>query len=244
MSKTLFFYILFSLFSLGAAAQQTDRDFVRRGNSLYKDSLFIKAEENYLKALDKNQSSSNATYNLGNAYLEQQKAKEAADQYKEAIALMELNKEYLIESGVTDNSSLKEVKEHTSKAYHNLGVIFQASQDYQNAISAYQHALRNNPYDHETRYNLALCMNQLKQQQEEQQQEPQEQNKDDDREDKQEKNNDNPKEQPQQDEQRQNISRENAEQLLQAAMQDEKEVQERIRRAIQVQQKKQLDKDW
>ena len=41
------------------------------------------------------------------------------------------------------------------------------------------------------------------------------------------------------------MSKENAEQLLQAAMQDEKEVQERVQQQMmQVSPKKQLEKDW
>ena len=41
------------------------------------------------------------------------------------------------------------------------------------------------------------------------------------------------------------MSKENAEQLLQAAMQDEKDVQERVQQQMmQVQPKKQLEKDW
>ena len=38
----------------GLSAQRSDRSFVRKGNRLYEDSLFIKAEENYLKAIDLN----------------------------------------------------------------------------------------------------------------------------------------------------------------------------------------------
>ncbi len=240
MKKAPFIYILL-LLCLKATAQQTDRDFVRRGNSFYRDSMFIKAEENYLKALDKNSESSNAIYNLGNAYIEQQKIQEAVDQYKKAVTIMELDKNKLINSGVVEGPDLKDAKELTAMAYHNLGVIFQASQDFQNAITAYKQALRNNPHDHETRYNLALAMSQLDQQSDDQEQQDQDNN----REEEQEQQNERPEEQQsQQNEEYQDISKENAEQLLQAAMQDEKEVQERIRQAIQVQPKKQLDKDW
>ena len=39
------------------------------------------------------------------------------------------------------------------------------------------------------------------------------------------------------------MSKENAEQMLNAVMQDEKDVKEKVQKAIQVQGKK-LDKDW
>ena len=56
-------------FVIGAYAQKNDRDFVRRGNQLYQDSLFVKAEVEYRRALDVNPKSVEAMYNLGNALL-------------------------------------------------------------------------------------------------------------------------------------------------------------------------------
>lgn len=54
--------------------------------------------------------------------------------------------------------------------YHNMGVIFQAGKDYAKAVDAYKMSLRNNPTDHETRYNLALAQKMLKDQQNQQNQ--------------------------------------------------------------------------
>ena len=65
--------------------------------------------------------------------------------------------------------------------YHNMGVIFQAGKDYAKAVDAYKMSLRNNPTDHETRYNLALAQKMLKDQQNQQNQDQnQDQNKDQD----------------------------------------------------------------
>ena len=61
--------------------------------------------------------------------------------------------------------------------YHNMGVLFQAGKDYAKAVEAYKMSLRNNPADHETRYNLALAQKMLKDQQQNQDQN-QDQNKD------------------------------------------------------------------
>ena len=66
-------YII-SLLWLGAAVsghaqEKTDRDYLRSGNKLYNDSLFIKAEVDYRKALDINPKSTDAMFNLGNALL-------------------------------------------------------------------------------------------------------------------------------------------------------------------------------
>ena len=89
-------FLILSFCSLSLCAQRTDREYVRKGNKLYKDSLYIKAEENYLKAIDKESGSIEANYNLGNTYIYQQKAKEAAEQYKKAITLQELETRKLL----------------------------------------------------------------------------------------------------------------------------------------------------
>ena len=73
-------YILCMCLALTAVAgygQKTDRDYLRSGNKLYKDSLFVKAEVDYRKALELNPKSADAMYNLGNALMMQEKAKEA-----------------------------------------------------------------------------------------------------------------------------------------------------------------------
>jgi hypothetical protein len=110
--------------------------------------------------------------------------------------------------------------------------------------------LRNNPKDDETRYNLALAQKMLKDQQQNQQNQDQQQQQQEQKEDKQEQNQDqqeqDQKNQQQQQQQQQNkneMSKENAQQLLNAVMQDEKNVQDKVKKQIQIQGKK-LDKDW
>ncbi|MGL4520303.1 MAG: tetratricopeptide repeat protein [Phocaeicola sp.] len=231
-------------------AQKTERDYLRSGNKLYNDSLFIKAEVDYRKALDVDPQSTDAMFNLANSLLMQEKAKEAME---------------MLESVV----KVEKEKEKLAEAYHNMGVILQASKQYAPAVDAYKQALRNNPKDNETRYNLALAQKMLKDQEQEQDQENQEENQDqqDKQEDKQEQNQEENKEQNQdkQDKQDQNkeeqkeqeekdkqqqqqqtpnqMSKESAQQLLNAVMQDEKEVQEKVQKQLQMQGKK-LEKDW
>ena len=212
------------------AQQKTDRDYLRSGNKLYNDSLFIKAEVDYRKALDINPKSTDAMFNLGNALLMQQKVKEAMEQY-ESVSKVE-----------KDKSKLAEI-------YHNMGVILQSAKQYPQCIEAYKESLRNNPKDNETRYNLALAQKMLKDQQQNQQNQDQQQQQDQ-KEDKQDQNKDqqeqDQKNQQQQQQQQQNkneMSKENAQQLLNAVMQDEKNVQEKVKKQIQIQGKK-LDKDW
>ena len=221
-----------------AMAQGNERDHIRRGNKLYNDSLFVKAEVEYRKALEVNPKSAVTMYNLGNSLLMQQKAKEAMEQY-EAASKIEKNKTKL------------------AKIYHNAGVILQAGKQYAQCIEAYKNSLRNNPTDHETRYNLALAQKMLKDQQNNQNQDQQkDQNgendkKDKDKQDKEDQNKQQEQNKQKQEQQNQNsqkqdknqMSKENAEQLLNAVMQDEKNVQDKVKKKLQMRGKK-YDKDW
>ena len=232
------FYILSLLLVAGTvqvfAQQKTDRDYLRSGNKLYNDSLFIKAEVDYRKALEINPKSTDAMFNLANALLMQQKAKEAMEQY-ESVSKIEKDKDKL------------------AQIYHNMGVILQSSKQLPQCIEAYKESLRNNPKDDETRYNLALAQKQLKDQQQNQQNQDQQQQQQQKQEEEKQDQNKDQQEQEQKDQQQQNqqqqqqnkneMSKENAQQLLNAVMQDEKNVQDKVKKQIQIQGKK-LEKDW
>ena len=230
MSRKKYLLLGLLLASTVAYAQKTERDYLRSGNKLYKDSTFVNAEVDYRKALEMNPKSADATYNVGNALLMQQKAQEAMQQYDAAIRI--------------EKDKMKK-----AQAYHNIGVILQSSKQYAQCIEAYKDALRNNPKDDETRYNLALAQKMLKDQQQNQQNQEQQQQQEQ-QQDKQEQQQNEQKEQdkkhqqqnPQQQNQNQ-MSKENAEQLLRAAMRDEKNVQDKVKKAIRVEGRK-LDKDW
>lgn len=223
-----------ALISLDAHAQGNERDHIRRGNKLYNDSLFVKAEVEYRKALEANPKSTEALYNLGNSLLMQQKAQEAMKQY-EAASKVEANKTKL------------------AKIYHNAGVILQSGKQYAQCIEAYKQSLRNNPSDHETRYNLALAQKMLKDQQQNQNKDQQQDKNGQDKKDEkqqqqdQQQNQDKNQQQNSQNQQQQKdknqMSKENAEQLLNAVMQDEKDVQDKVKKKLQMRGKK-YDKDW
>ena len=232
------FYILSLLLVASAgqvlAQQKTDRDYLRSGNKLYNDSLFIKAEVDYRKALEVNPKSTDAMFNLANALLMQQKAKEAMEQYQSV-------------------SKIEKDKEKLAQIYHNMGVILQSSKQLPQCIEAYKESLRNNPKDDETRYNLALAQKQLKDQQQDQQNQDQQEQQQQKKEEQEQQQNQDQQEQDQKDQQQQNqqqqqqnkneMSKENAQQLLNAVMQDEKNVQDKVKKQIQIQGKK-LEKDW
>lgn len=221
---------LMMLFSVGVVAQKAERDYIRRGNRFFNDSVFVDAEINYRKALDVNPKSTISMYNLGNTLSQQKKTKEALEQYVSAAKIEK------------DKSKLASI-------YHNMGVIFQSEKDYAKAVDAYKMSLRNNPKDDETRYNLALAQKQLKDQQQNQDQN-QEQNKDEqqkqqDKKDQEQKQNDQqqPQQPPKSEKKDNEMSKENAEQLLNSVMQDEKDIQDKLKKQKVIQGGR-LEKDW
>ena len=215
---------------------QNDRDYVRRGNRLLRDSVnrqknSDKAIVQYKKAVEYNPSCAIAHYNMGNALLLDGKVQDAMKEYEQAARLEK------------DSKRLSDV-------YHNMGVILQSAKQFDKAIECYKQSLRNDPTNDETRYNYVLCQRQLKNQQNDNNQD-QDKNKDKDQQqqqkqqqqqDKQDKEKE--KEQQQQQQQEQEMSRENAEQMLQAAMQREKDTQEKVRRQQQQSRRRQLLKQW
>lgn len=218
-----------------ASAQKAERDYIRKGNRAFKDSVFVDAEVNYRKALEVNPKSSISMYNLGNTLVRQNKEQEAMEQYSAAAKIEK------------DKSKLAYI-------FHNIGDIFQTQKDYAKAVEAYKESLRNNPKDDETRYNLALAQKLLKDQEQNQQNQDQnqDQNKEQekkeqekkDQENKQDQQNNQQQQPPQSQKQNEQMSKENAEQLLKSVMQDEKDVQDKVKKQQQVIQGGRLEKDW
>ena len=213
---------LFMLMSWTIAYSQTDRQSIRQGNRLYHQQEFAKSEVEYRKAISNNPNNAQAIYNLGCALMAQQKDSAAVVQFQNA-------------------GKMEKGKFRKAKSFHNIGFICQRHQMYGEAIEAYKEALRNNPSDHETRYNLALCKRQQKNQpQQQQQKKDQDKNsKDKQQQDKQQQDK-NQNQQPPKDQ----MSKENAEQLLNAAIQEEKATQQRMKKAMQQPRSKKLQKNW
>ena len=111
--------------------------FYNKANSL-SESDFEKAEKNYRVAINDSLSDLKATFNLSNEYYTEGYFDDAISRQLEAIKLAK-----------------NKIEKH--KAYHNLGNSFMKKEMCSEAVSAYKSALRNNPNDDETRYNLALA---------------------------------------------------------------------------------------
>ena len=213
------------IFPLTSTAQ-TDRQYVRQGNKQFEAGDYANAEVSYRKAVEKNPRNPQAAYNLGNALMAQKKDSAAIEQFQSA-ARMETNP----------------LRKYQS--FHNIGVICQTHKMYGEAIEAYKSALRLNPNDDETRYNLVLCKHQKqKQDQNKQNQQNQDQQKKDDKKDEQKQNQNKDEQKQKQQEQKPHMSKDNAEQLLNAAMQQEKQTQDRLKKAQQQPQRRNIQKNW
>jgi tetratricopeptide (TPR) repeat protein len=228
--KRYIILLLILITAVVAVQAQNDRDLIRKGNRLYRDSTFNKAEVFYRKALEKNPRNPQAMYNLGNALLMQQKPKDAMQQYENA-------------------SKLETSKLRRSKAMHNAGVIFQSQKQYADAIKCYMRSLLDNPQDDETRYNLALCKKLLKNQpknngKNNDKNKNKKQNNKDNKKQNNKNNQDKDKDKQKQNQDKDKMSKDNAEQLLNAAVQQEKQTQQKLKKAMQQSRHRNLQQNW
>ena len=140
-------------------------------------------------------------------------------QKKDSVAVQQFEKAAKIETG----------RMRKAKIYHNIGFVCQSHKLYGDAINAYKESLRNNPADNETRYNLALC---------------QRLNKSEQNRNKNNQKNNNKQDKENKEKQQEKMSRDNAEQLLNAAMQNEQATQRRVKDAMRQTRSRKLDKNW
>lgn len=224
--KQIGFTIILMLIWAVVAEAQNERKFVRQGNKYYLEALknaesqdtvlFNKSEIEYRKALEKKPENNQWKFNMADAIYKQHKFDESAEKFKE----------------IADRTLDKVDK---SRSLHNLGNSLLMNNKIDESIDAYKEALRNNPRDLETKYNLLYAMEKKKQQQQKQQQQQQNQDQNKDQ------NQQNKDQQPQQSK----ISKQNAEQMLQALENNEKKIQDKVKKmqALKAESRK-VEKDW
>lgn len=214
-------------------AQKEVRQNIRKGNKAYNEQKYSEAVRFYQEAIKENPQSPEANYNLGNVFYKQ----------KEWDKTIEQMNHYLT---IVNEDPLK-----MSAAWHNIGNALLQKKEVEKAIEAYKNALRLNPEDEESRYNLATAQKMLKDNQDNKnqdqhnQQQQQQQNQD-----QQQQPQDNREKRPEEQNAPEQMSRDNARQLLQAIEQDEKETQEKVQqikaqqRERQAQENRRQNKDW
>ena len=223
---------------------QNERKVIRDGVKEYENEEFGEAEVQFRKAENINQESYEAEFNTGAALYGQEKYEETVKQYQSLL-------------DQTDDAG------KTAQIWHNIGNSLLEAQQYAPSIEAYKNSLRKNPSDEDTRYNLAYAKQKLNEQQQQNQdqeqnkdQEQQDQDKDKDKDqkqqdkdkDQQDKENDQQKDQgnDQQDQQPvpREISKEDAERMLKAIQQQEKDVKEKVDKKKAAAAKVKTEKDW
>jgi len=245
------------LATLGMAWGQNERKIIRQGVRAYQDGDYSEAEVQFRKAGDLNQESFEAEFNTGAALYGQEKYEETFKQYE---SLMEQSQ-----------AALEEDPETLAHIWHNMGNSLLEAQQYGPSIEAFKNSLRLNPDDLDTKYNLAYARKKLKEQQQQQQQQDQQgendQQEDQDQQEKQQEqkqgqgesneddrlNNEDQQEQPQQPEEEQEqqaqpqpreISKEDAERMLKAIQQQEKDVKDKVDKKKAAAAKVKTKKDW
>ncbi|HSV87193.1 MAG TPA: tetratricopeptide repeat protein, partial [Bacteroidales bacterium] len=138
----LFFFYPF----IQTVSGQADRRSVRQGNRLYQEQQFGDAEIKYRESLQENPGNIEGMFNLGNSLYRQERYKEASQKFE---ALTRISQD----------------DQKRAYAYHNWGNSLLKSQDFAGSVSAFKNALRINPMDDQTRFNLAYALQKLQEQQ-------------------------------------------------------------------------------
>lgn len=226
------------------AVQTVFADFigtVKKGNEAFKKKDYKTALEEYRAAEADNPTSPELDYNLGTALANDGGYEEAIDKLQKALRTQDIQVE--------------------AAAHYNMGNTYFRMNNYQNAIKSYEEALKLNPNDLDAKFNLELSRKKLKeqlkpqqdqnqqnqqqqqdQQQQQQQQQQDEQNKQDqqkqDQQDQQQQSQDQQNKDQQQQQQQQQMgqqkqmSKEDAERLLNALKDDEQDIQKKLRRTV------------
>lgn len=136
MNKIVYLVVL--LVSGMLFSQEKDKNLFN-GNQSFTDKKYSDAEQEYrVTQSKKSPKKAVAGYNLGNSIYRQNQQGEAQIKYIQAL-------------------ETAKTKTEKHRIYHNLGNTFMLEKNYEAAVEAYKNALRNNPFDEETRYNYALA---------------------------------------------------------------------------------------
>jgi tetratricopeptide (TPR) repeat protein len=240
--------ILLALVAAASAFGQSTRSLNNEGVDAYESENYADAEVNFRKGAELDPKLFEPSFNLGDAYYKQGKYEEAIRAYQEAAAKTQ-------------------DKKRQAEAWYNVGNALLKSDKIKESVGAYSNALKLNPNDREAKYNLSLALNKLKQQRN--QNKNDDKNKDKNKDDKKDKNKDqqnedqqdkNEQKQDQQNQDQRNqdqenqgdqrkpqpreneLTKEEAERILEALKNNEKNLQEQLRKKHG--STRWIEKDW
>ena len=145
--------LVLTTFAFFCSAQYEDKLELNKGVKSYENGDYKKAEQHFVNSFDKNPDYSAAIYNAGNAAYLDGNFEGAREYYNQYINTIEDNNEKAEALHNIGNSYLKNYKEK------------QDGKSLAESINYFKDALRNNPKDEDTRYNLSYALSQLKKQQ-------------------------------------------------------------------------------
>lgn len=260
-------YLTYSLVAHGSPLIKSVNEHLISGNELHNDSLYDEAMIEYGKAYSMDSANTVSAYNRGTNlllknYQDMKSGKVENGIIPDTIVMQRYEEAEKMMAKSIEGEKVEKNKELVAKAGHNLGLAHHHRMELKEAEAAYKESLRNDPANENTRYNLAVVQyllknqqNQQNQQQQNQQQEQQNQQQQqqeeqqDQSQQQQEQNQEQNQQQEQknqeQEQQQQDEKKENYERMLEALMQDEKELREDMEEKKAVQGiKMDLEKNW
>ncbi len=238
MKRRISFMLALSIAVLtlgGTALAQGPRSYVNKGVKLYKDGKYVDSEVEFKKGLGKSPDNFQANFNLGDSYYKQGNFQDAMKSFQSSITK-------------TKSPLLK------SKVYYNIGNSLLKDKKLKESIAAYTEALKLDPGDMKTKYNLSYALDMLKHQknknknnknkndknnQNKKNQNKQNQNKQNKN---QNKNNQNRQNNQQQNQQQEQLSKEQAQAIFAALNHEEQKLQKKLRKFVGKPMK--VTKDW
>lgn len=238
-NKTSHLRIIFGLIFLCGSnvhiSGQSSHSNLRKGDFLYGLNDFKNAEIEYRQA-EILEPSLKSAFNLGNTLYKQKRYEEAAKQYENA-------------------ASKSKTSQNKADAYYNLGNAHYQNNNFGQSVDAYKKSLKINPEDQQAKHNLSLAKYKLQQQVRQQQNKDNNQDKSND----QSQNNDQPDNNNQKDQDNKNeqnssknnpsskddssnMTKQEAEQLLKVAEEEERKAQQNLK--AQPQKTGKPRKDW
>ena len=247
----LFNYLILLFLTIGVALSQQNKyeTLIKKANKSFETNVNL-SEQNYRRAISVSPDSIKGQYNFSNNLYEN-------GYYDEAL--------------LSQLEALKNAKLAIDKhpIFHNIGNILMQKKMCKEAVEVYKNALRNNPFDDESRYNLALALDCAKEQENEKESEGEDEDKDkekdkdksedeDQKDDKDQKGNEDEKDNKDQnkgdkpedkqkespDKRAKKLSPQQIKNLLEAMNQEENKVQEKINAKKLKGVKLKNEKDW
>ena len=262
MKKTLLLCMF--LGTLGVAWGQNERKVIRQGVRAYQDGDYSEAEVHFRKAGDMNQESFEAEFNTGAALYGQEKYEETVKQYETLVDQTE-DLESMAHIYHNMGNSLLEAQKYKEsiEAYKNSLKLNPGDQDTKYNLAYAKQKLQEQQQQEQENQDQQDQDQQDQDQQDQENQDQQEQENQDqqdqenqdqenqDQQDQQEQENQDQQDQENQDQENQNqqdqpmqISREDAERMLNAIQQQEKDVKDKVDKKKAAAAKVKTEKDW